>query len=409
MKKLLLILPIIVAILIAMSLVKNKQEPKRVENYEEVKKVEYFTAKKMDVPVKVEGFGEVISAKEFKLVSSVAGDVIFINEKFKNGELINKGEILIKIDSKEYLLTTKKLKADVLNLQAQIAEQKVSHERAKTTLLIEKNKFKIEQSEYQRYVKTKQYVSVSIITQQENKMLSQQKVVENLEGDLKIIPLKIEALMQTLNSAHYEYEIAQIDLKNCTITMPFSGVIYDTNAQNGEYITKSLTLAKVYDNTKMEIKVNIPVSKFKYFDNLNNIKAKAFSDSLNKYYDLSFTRVGESIDKKTRTIELVFTFNENVLKGLFLNVWLDANTLKDKVIIPRNVYKNGRVNTSFENKLVSKKVAITASQKDFYVVNGLNVGDKILLTRLVPAVEGTKLISVENTNYIDELMKVRHD
>ena len=390
MKKIFVIAPIILAIVVLVVLVKIKEDPKK-HTLKSYKNAQVIQVKKQDVNLIINSFGTTSSKVDLNIISAVSGDITYINPKLENGNEIAKGELLIQIDPKEYGLNIKNLEAEILKVGSNIQELKSEIEITKTLLEIENKRLDIEKVDLQRYKDTKKFISAQTLAKYENIVLSRQSSIINLSSKLKTLPLKIKAHEANIKALNAKKDIVKISLNDCSIKMPIDGIIYDKAIEKAEYITKGKMLLKVYDKNNMEIEVDIPISKLKKFKNPNIIKdvdAQFFSSSLNRYYKANFSRTGAGIDEKIRTLKLVFTLNEPILKGLFLDVKILAQELKDVISIPKELYHDGIVYLADAEKLNLKKVNILYEDRDFYVIDGVKEGDNIITTNLKAAVQG---------------------
>jgi hypothetical protein len=68
-----------------------------------------------------------------------------------------------------------------------------------------------------------------------------------------------------------------------------------------------------------------------------------------------------------------------------------AKHLKNVIVIPKESFYEGNVYIEKEGRLQFKKVTIVDQTDTSYIVEGLNSEDKLIISDIVPAVEGLKV------------------
>ncbi len=392
-KKLIVFIPIIVAIATIVYLAKSKPEPKKIEKVDE-KIVKIQELKATDTNILIKSFGNVQSKEEINFISAVSGDIVYKDEKLIEGNFIKKGVLLLKIDDKEYKLNIKNLQAQISGVVASKKELEVELLSTKSLLEIEEQRLALDKKELEKYKRLKTHVSDSTLSQYKNQVLARQNSVQNLLGKLETLPLKIKASQANIKALETQKEIAQISLDDCNIYMPFDGIVYDIDVQNKEFINKNQKLFQAYDSSKMQIELEISVSelsKFKDINDLEDIKAQLYSSSLDKNFKSSFVNISKNINEKTRTLSLLFKIEEPIYKGVFLDAEVVAKQYKDVISIPKNIYKNEKVAIVLDGRLHFKDVKIIDENIDSYIVEGLQEGDNLIISNLPDAIEGMKL------------------
>lgn len=378
-RKIIIILPIIIAIAIFIILVKNKQKPVQVKN-EMIKSVLAIKIKPQDLNISLRSFGVVKPKYDLNLISAVNGDILYVHPRLKNGNFIKKDEVLLKIDEKEYFLKVKDLEIKIKELNREL-------DSSKKLLKIEQEKLLLDKKELKKYENIKNQISDSKLTQYKNIVLRTRNLVENYLLKLEVLPKKIESL-------ELQKQIAMIALNDCIVKMPFDGIIYDVNIEKNQYILKGKSLLKAYDKNHMEIQIDLSVTQFAKFDkkeDLKNLQAQFYSSSFDKTYGGIFSRISDSIDQKTRTIKFVFDLKETLLKGLFLEANIIIKELKNIIAIPKDSYHGGVVYILKNKSLEFREVDIIDKTDQFYIVDGLKEDESLIISDIIPAIEGMKI------------------
>lgn len=125
-------------------------------------------------------------------------------------------------------------------------------------------------------------------------------------------------------------------------------------------------------------------------------------------------RISEEIDQETRSLGLFVAVDDPfrsaipgkrppLTKGQFVRVEIAAPVREDRIVVPRTAlhYTEGGAVTGYladrNNRLRRVAVSIAAVSSNFAVIEqGLSPGDRIIVSDLIPAVEGMLLAPVED-------------
>ncbi|RLW70849.1 MAG: efflux transporter periplasmic adaptor subunit, partial [gamma proteobacterium symbiont of Stewartia floridana] len=145
-RKLLVIPPILFGIGILMVMVGNKQPPTTSEGGEPTKRVRVVEAPQLALTPVAEGYGTIQPARVWSAVAQVSGRIVELHPRLRNGEIITKESLLLKIDPVDYEL-------NLAQVSAELAELKVEENNVKASLSIEQRSLKIAERELQRITK----------------------------------------------------------------------------------------------------------------------------------------------------------------------------------------------------------------------------------------------------------------
>ncbi len=414
-KKVFWILPPIIFGIIVMAVMKSgKQPPQLSESGEPVRAVETLRIEKKAFTPIAEGYGVVQPAQVWKSIAQVSGRIISMHPRLKNGEIIEKGEILFQIDPVDYEL-------NLAQAKTQLAELDVQLSNTRTSLKIEQRNLDLATRENQRLQKMlkKGGVSQSSADAAERTMLTSTAQVQNLKNSLSLIPSQ-----QKLQQAKITQ--AQRDLANTQVKAPFNLRISGLTIEADQYVSKGQQLFSGDSIDRVEIIAQVSMSALKnlfseeddvmtknlqdFSENLNSItgfKPTVKLDIGNQQYaswDAIFLRFSDNVDSQTRTMGIVVGVEKPLQKiipgqrpplskGMFVEVSIAGRPQANSVVIPRSSIRNGHVYLlNKDNRLEIRKVEKKFDQnKSSILAKGLNEGDLLVLTDLIPAVEGMLL------------------
>ena len=131
-KKFLLIPPILIGVLVLVWMKAGKEPPATAERGEPARVVRVIEARLLDLVPTAEGYGPVRPARIWTAVAQVAGRVVEIHPRLRDGEILSEGTLLVRIDPTDYELALEQAHAQLaeLDVQEQNARVFARHRRA---------------------------------------------------------------------------------------------------------------------------------------------------------------------------------------------------------------------------------------------------------------------------------------
>jgi len=295
--------------------------------------VDGFVTSHTQLENKIFTTGTILSNEEVELSSEINGKITDIY--FKEGQKVEKGDLLIKINDSE-------LQAELerVNFRLKLAKTREKRQRK----LLEEGG--VSQGEYDTIV-------------------NEMKV---LEAEKRLIE-------------------AQID--KTEIRAPFDGIIGLKYVSEGSYISPSTRIASLQDISSVKIDFSIPERYYNIVDEGDQINFNVGGSDKN--YVAEIYAIEPKIDVDTRTLQIrAISSNENfeLLPGAFADMELTLETIDNAIMIPTialipqidenkvYLYKNGKV--------VDKSVRTGIRRnKHIQIVEGLSVGDTLLTSGLL--------------------------
>lgn len=433
-KKLLIFIPLILGIALFIVLKQTKDDPVRPGSKERIRSVRVMTLETMDVIPRSTGFGYVAPDRTWEAIPEVSGKIVYMNENLKKGNFISEGELLFRIDTTTYGLAEKRGKAELSNIEAQLKELEQAKKNTERLLAIEKKALNSEAIELKRKRElfTKGYLSASDLDKEERTFLSHQTTVNNLQNQLDLIPSQKKALLAQKASGQSSVSERTLDIQKTQIYAPFNCRLSEVNVELDQFATAGTVLVKADSFDRVEIPVQITPENFMklmprkqsdFFPEILDMdtlrtaigmtaKVRLPMDHKSIEWDGWFSRTSESIDLKTGAITVYITVDrpyENVLPGtrpplvanMYVAVELQGKPLPDKIVVPRAAVHDNRIYLCTEdNRLEIKPVEIDFFMEDLAILKtGPNPGSRIILTDVIPAIEGMRVNPVVDLDF----------
>ena len=312
MRKLILtgigILIILVASFGAYIIIKNSTKPEpKVDKV--IKTVYVETVKNTTVPITIPTNGNLVAKNRLELFSEVQG--VFQNSAhdFKAGQVYNKGETLISINSSEYYASVQSAKSNLYNLITSIIPD-----------------LRLDFPEH---------------------FLVWEHYLMNFNMDKSVPPLpemkdeKINYFItgRGIISSYYNVKNLEQRLSKYSISAPFSGVLTEALVTKGTLIRPGQKLGEFIDPSVYELELAVG----KMFSDLLQIGESVELKPLEGQttYEGHVTRINGKVDQATQTIKVFVEVKaDNLKEGMYLQAQLEAKDEPDAIKIPRKLLVN---------------------------------------------------------------------
>ncbi|MDX1479628.1 MAG: efflux RND transporter periplasmic adaptor subunit [Saprospiraceae bacterium] len=252
---LLITLLVIVAGLVVVALIKSKQRPKGEEV--EVEEVVLRTIKET-----VSASGKVFPEKEVSISSDVSGEIVelFVEE----GDSVQTGQILAKIDPEVYISAVERGEATLNNMKSNLAMQESSIQSSMAQ--IEQIQAQLNNAE-RMHERNKKLLDDGVISAQDFE--SSESNLEQLRANLKSAQAQLESSKKAAEAARYSVKSSEASLKELktnlnktTIAAPTDGVVSMLPVEEGERVVGTIQMTgteimRIANFNSMEVQVEV--------------------------------------------------------------------------------------------------------------------------------------------------------
>jgi RND family efflux transporter MFP subunit len=223
-----------------------------------------------------------------------------------------------------------------------------------------------------------------------------------------------------INQISQVLETADTNLKRCEARAPFNARIKSVSLEKGQYVTPGQNVLTLADDSVLEIQVPLDSrdgrkwlrfdgekinAKIAWFSGLEQIPCKiSLTENNNgQTWDGRLHRVVK-FDQQTRTltvavrIDAATTVIKNSLslplvEGMFCSVKIPGKILHNVIQLPRQAVSfENTVYLAVSNRLKTVPVKVARIEGEHtYVADGLNVGDMVVITRVIDPLENALL------------------
>jgi len=437
-ERLLIIPPILIGIAVVAVMVRGKQAPQQAEIQETARKARIISVPKVDVVPTTRGFGNVSPGKVWEGVSEVAGTVIDIHPLLKVGAIMPKDTVLMRIDQTDYDLAVRRIEADIRAAQAQLAELATRRKNTQASLDIEKRSLTLSEREFVRKKEllARKTVAQSAVDQEERNLLSRRQSVQNLQNSLNLLPAEHDRLAAQVAALETRLADAKRDLARTTLTLPFDARISAVNVEAQQFAKTGQTVVTADSISVSEVSAQIQLDKLVWLvdpSRFANMNASRASEHLQEMLGLKpkvklktgnvsvswpgrVTRVSDRVDPRTRTVGVIVAVDNPykldgqrrppLTKNMFVEVEFRGRAQTDQIVVPRAALHGNQVYTiDKDSRLRIKTIVLRYVQDEIAVIaDGLNEGDRIVISDLIPAIEGMRIDGVDDKQARDDLI-----
>lgn len=330
-----------------------------------------------DVRLTVHTQGTVTPRTESDLVPEVSGRVVWISPSLVAGGFFDEGEVLLKIDSRDYDMALRSADAAVARhaseLQLAIANRKRSRELAE-----------------------REIVSAATLDEAENAA----RVAE-----------------AALHEARMALEKAQMDLERAEVKAPFLGRVREKQVDVGQFVNRGTRVARLYAVDYAEVRLPIPDHEIEFLDlplfyredgdtalGAAVILRANFAGGRHEWKARIVRTEGE-IDPGTRMVHAVAQVEDPygrstgserppLAVGLFVEAEIVGHDVKGVVRVPRSAMRSADevLIVGDDGQLEFRHVDVLRTDGETVIVrSGIAAGERLCVSPLEAAVDGMRV------------------
>ena len=334
----------------------TKDEPEVLIIPEKSWPVSVIEAQYSDVQPTLSLFGEVITSRRSELRSLVGGQVVQVGENFKEGAVVEKGELLLRIDDFEY----------------------------RNAVIEESAKLEVMNRDFDRA----------------DELFKQGNISEQFRDNALLEKTKQELVLSEVEK----------DLRDTELFAPFDGVINDVQATLGKQVsTFNDKIGEIIDIKNMEVRFSLSKAQYgRLLEDTDKILGRKIEMSWtvgkrDLVFNASVSRVGAEITSNTGGVNIfanivINSGEESPLRpGAFVRLKMPDKTYESVVSIPETaVYEDKYIFIVNDQRLKKIMIEILGYDQSKVLVKPLDDskiknGDYIVVNQLREAGENVKV------------------
>lgn len=348
------------------------------------------------VELRVSAQGTVEPGTESELVTEVSGRIVWVSPELASGGFFSAGDILVRIDSRDY--------------EVALEGARASLDRAKSNLVH----------------------ASSELTRQRSMRGSGASSRARLDD-----AIHAQASAEAgLREARVAVRRAELDLERSEMSAPFAGRVREKYVDVGQFVSRGLSVARVYSVDYSEIRLPISDADLAYLDLPLGYRDDASfaptgdadagpgqastrpevllsADYAGRPYTWRghVVRTEGALDARTRMINIVARVDDPYARdgdssrpplpvGLFVDASIQGRVVEDVFELPRAALRRGSevLVIDDDNRVRFRRVEVLRSRGDkTWIRSGLAPGERVVTSSLEIATEGMQVRATEET------------
>lgn len=356
----------------AVWLYETRPEPPHQEVTEAAPAISAVRLERRTVCFPIRSQGTVQPRRRTTLTARVAGQVEWVADCFDESGFFRKGEVLARIDRRDYAIRIQRLEASLRSAKANLLDS---------------------QQDLKRQHSLTEYEATT------------QAALQQAEASTEMASAGVEELEAQLTEARNAESDTQI-------IAPFDGCIEETNVEVGQFVTVGTKLASCFDTAAVEVRLPVTDDEFAFLGlPLGSSLASGRGPAVELTTEFAgrqcrwagnIVRSEAIVDSRSRMVYLVAEVKapygdthanggQPLAVGMFVEALIRCPPMADAIVLPESCVTNtGEIYlVNSEGRLELARVRILRREQDWIVALGdLLAGASVCSTRLEDAVPG---------------------
>lgn len=373
-----------------------RKEPPRREEGRAAPFVDYLIVQPEDIIERFIGYGTAKADRAVTLASEVSSTVTELVDGLEAGSVVLKGQLLVRLDVREYrhvldramaLVDADRAALDEFRAEAQALQELIA--TAEQELRVGHDEKKRVADLFERGLAAKKEYDFAILAYQQSRRTKQGYDMELAKNGPRQARLKA-----TIRGHEAEAKLAALNVGRCEVRAPFDGTVSELGIDVGMHVGVGSPLLSILDPSHVEVPIQLPVA---VYDRVRvGVNCRLESESMpGVTWSGRLARMGVSADRATRTFSVYVDVNNEeqslpLIPGAFVRAVVEGPTYRDRLLVPRGVVREGRLLVADQTSVVQRAVAIERFIGDRAMVSGeVIAGDRVILSHVDRLAPGT--------------------
>ncbi len=406
------LLMLILAGLGAFALTRLKKEAPRDEQPIPIEQVEVLVLERSDLSSPLVSYGLVLAGRRIELAAEVAGRADSVHAGLKRGLWIEQGELIAAIDSRRQRIELERLRAQLDRASALLARSRLERYQLGDGIRIAEKLYLLERDQLARaetlFATGK--TSDNEVKRLQKTSLQSEDSLRRLRDSQALIGPQLAQLKADSAALGAQLADARIQLEQCEIRAPVSGVIREVALEQFQQLAAGRMLLAIDDVETLELEVpltladaslfNLPAHDGSVVEPAEATVLLDLGDGREEAWRGRLVRL-QPIDPETQTRKAVIHVAERLGQreqmllepGMFCRIELSSPPQRNVLAVPRHLLRSdGRLPLVVDGRLELRPVKLGRSFGDWSViVEGVEAGVQVLRSRLPIMVPGMPL------------------
>ncbi|MBX2858964.1 MAG: efflux RND transporter periplasmic adaptor subunit [Cellvibrionaceae bacterium] len=361
--QLVLVVAFVVAALAISKVLQSSYElPSNTVRDERIVTVETRQLEPQDYRIKFSTSGVVAAKANVEVIPQVGGRIKAIHPQLFQGGSFAAGEVLFRIDTREFELSVRQREADLQRAEANLALAKAE-------------------------------------------VVSATQNWRSTHGDKPIPPLvarepQLQSARAEVASAEAALDNAKLQLERCEFKLPFPGRVLRANLSEGQVVAAGQSYGEVFSAENLEVGASLDEKQLQWLISAASpkieLKYSLFGE--NQVRQGLLARGAASLDPSTRFASISFAFAETnleVIPGVFVEVQIEGKQLPNIIRLPPTAMQSdGSIWQEKDGELAAWQPEILYQTAAEIIVTGDSQAVNVVTSRLAGGFTGMKVAPV---------------
>ena len=373
-----------------------RKEPPRREEGRAAPFVDYLIVQPEDIIERFIGYGTAKADRAVTLASEVSSTVTELVDGLEAGSVVLKGQLLVRLDVREYRYVLDRAMALADADRAALDEFRAEARTLQELIATAEQELRVGRDEKQRVadlfergLAAKKEYDFAILAFQQSRRIKQGYGMELAKNGPRQARLKA-----TIRGYEAEAKLAALNVGRCEVRAPFDGTVSDLRIDLGMHVSIGSPILSILDPSHVEVPIQLPVAV--YGRVRVGVNCRLESESMpDVTWSGRLARMGVQADQATRTFSVYVDVNNEeqsspLIPGAFVRAVVEGPTYRNRMLVPRGVVREGHLLVANQTTVARRTVTIERFIGDRAMVSGdLNAGDRVILSHLDRLLPGT--------------------
>jgi len=367
---------IVISVGLMLLLISLKSTPKRKPPTDTRPVINTLTVENSSIQLTVPVIGRLSAQQKVDILAEVTGVLEVNHKEFLTGQSYKKGDVMLRINLEETLLSLKAQRSSLLTaIAALLPELKFDH-----------------QESYKQWNDYLQDCDIETRVKPLPQPLNERE--------------KLFVAARGIFTSYYQIKSLESRLGKFTIRAPFDGVLIQSKITPGNLVRVGQSLGVLINPSVYDFETSVSTDEV---DQINvGDKVQLESENIKGSWTATVTRVNVGMDENSQMVKVFAELSAPELRdGMFLQGMVLTSSFVDALNLPRKMLHNGNVALEYINGAIKyREVDVISTQGENAVVKGLPNGI-LLSTKTLNLYDGAevKVSGAEKDKPIDPTKK----
>ena len=399
------ILPVLILLAAAglyQALLASKTERSKPVLSEKVWQIEVIEARRQSLSPSITLYGRIESPEALKAAAPGGGVVERV--LVRDGDRVGNGQLLVKMDRRDFEAALLQAQADLRDIENQIAELRIRHRANLSRLETERELMGLAAAEVDRLetLKQRQLSAETQLNEAHSELGRSELEVMSRQLEVDSFAAKLQILQARHDRGKAQLDQARLAMDRSSVTAPFDAIVSEVAVSAGDRVLLGQLLVSLFPVAGLEIRAHLPTSYIASVQRALGAGQRLEASVAGQPGLGRFPVVRLAGEAEATGIDLFFAIDlppDQLRPGELLPLIMDLPAVADVFAVPyQAIYGNSRIYRVVEQRLEAVDVHAIGQSRDaggavrvLIRSDTIQPGDRIAVTHLPNAVSGLKV------------------